>query len=219
MKTIALWKKTALKNLKIEVGNSDLRFAHYDNDSDDHFSAVSQNADYTVFKDEQSATDHATNYVLDMLENEPETFTQNWLQQFVYVTDTDRRIIAGEEAEYILDGRSDEEIIEMADMDIDEYNDAESDTDKEVIVDSAREIVRQREYDKWYEGLSDPIDFLVNEQGLYSEEDAFKCNFISINTREASEDAVSTDGVAHFLSSYDGREIELDNGVVAYRTN
>ena len=40
-----------------------------------------------------------------------------------------------------------------------------------------------------------------------------------IDISGASEDAIDTDGVGHFLSSYDGIEIELDNDVVAYRTN
>lgn len=32
-------------------------------------------------------------------------------------------------------------------------------------------------------------------------------------------DAVSSDGRGHFLAQYDGEEIELDNGLFAFRTN
>jgi hypothetical protein len=35
----------------------------------------------------------------------------------------------------------------------------------------------------------------------------------------ASEEAVRVDGIAHFISSYDGNTIYLPNGVVAYRLN
>ena len=55
----------------------------------------------------------------------------------------------------------------------------------------------------------------------FGEEQAFKVvsdnNLIDID--KASESAVDTDGVAHFLSSYDGEQIDLSNGHVAYRTN
>lgn len=33
------------------------------------------------------------------------------------------------------------------------------------------------------------------------------------------EEAVSADGYGHFLSHYDGRELELDDDLYAYRTN
>ena len=39
------------------------------------------------------------------------------------------------------------------------------------------------------------------------------------DSEEAAENAIRTDGVAHFLASYDGEEIELDNGNVMYRVN
>jgi hypothetical protein len=55
----------------------------------------------------------------------------------------------------------------------------------------------------------------------FGDEEAFKLvldnNLIDIQS--ASENAVYTDGIAHFLSSYDGEQIDLSNGHVAYRTN
>ena len=42
-------------------------------------------------------------------------------------------------------------------------------------------------------------------------------NLIDIDS--ASEEAVGIDGIAHFISYYDGKQIDLDNGVVAYRIN
>ena len=40
-----------------------------------------------------------------------------------------------------------------------------------------------------------------------------------INIDRASRDAVATDGIAHFLSYYDGETLYLSNDNVAYRTN
>ena len=39
---------------------------------------------------------------------------------------------------------------------------------------------------------------------MYSMEELVRSNIVSINIDDATEDAVSTDGWAHFLSSYDG---------------
>ncbi len=65
---------------------------------------------------------------------------------------------------------------------------------------------------------NDGLDYYIFNFG---EEEAFKVvvdnNLIDIES--ASESAVDTDGVAHFLSSYDGEQIDLSNGHVAYRTN
>jgi len=41
----------------------------------------------------------------------------------------------------------------------------------------------------------------------------------NLDVAAAAEDAIATDGVAHFMSWYDGNEIELPSGAVAYRTN
>jgi len=58
-----------------------------------------------------------------------------------------------------------------------------------------------------------------NEQGIYTEEELLKQSWIQINTSEAAEDAVNVDGVGHFFASYDGDQIELDDGTVMYRVN
>jgi hypothetical protein len=43
--------------------------------------------------------------------------------------------------------------------------------------------------------------------------------WLQIDTRKAAADAVKTDGVAHFLDSYDGEEVDLKSGAVAFGTN
>ena len=64
----------------------------------------------------------------------------------------------------------------------------------------------------------DPIGYFTDNYG-YSLEDLMKNNLFSIDFDAAADAAIATDGVAHFLSSYDGNEIDLPSGGVAYRTN
>jgi hypothetical protein len=44
-------------------------------------------------------------------------------------------------------------------------------------------------------------------------------SFISVDEDAMAQEAVDTDGAAHFLAGYDGDEVDLDGGAVAYRTN
>ena len=56
---------------------------------------------------------------------------------------------------------------------------------------------------------------------LIGDEDSF-WNYIDpygIDRDKIIEEAISWDGVPHFLSYYDGEEIELPNGYYAYRLN
>jgi antirestriction protein len=112
-------------------------------------------------------------------------------EYYVYITDTDRRLLAGEMADSYVDDIRDEDggnrVIEEAGMDVSEYEEADSDRQEEML-DEAVEIVRDEYYDNWYEGLSDPYYFLVEEQGMYSPDDFFQASFISIDYEKLGRD-------------------------------
>lgn len=112
-------------------------------------------------------------------------------EYYIYISETDRRLIAGEEADSYVEGIKDEDggrrIIEEANFDLDEYDEADSDRQEEML-DEATEIVREEYYDNWYEGLSDPYYFLVDEIGLYSPEDFFKANFVQVDYEKLARD-------------------------------
>ena len=65
---------------------------------------------------------------------------------------------------------------------------------------------------------NDPIEYakqLFDKEGFENfvkEHDALDMDAIV-------SEAISQDGVAHFIASYDGNEIDLGNGLFAYRTN
>lgn len=193
----------------------------------------------------------------------------------VYVSDTDKRIIAGEQEDFAIDGRDDDELIGMADMEdelkelqdkqdeiesleseiedleselndleegSEEYEEVEGklqekkselegygsfdfDDAKDELVERAKDKVKEEEYDKWYQGLdSDPIYFLVKEEGIYSEEDALKLPWIQVDyeavARELGYDVnfVEHDGKVYaFSSNYrKGGELKGDADVKVY---
>ena len=70
----------------------------------------------------------------------------------------------------------------------DEYREADYD-DREEILDKAKEILHDEVYDEWYRGLrDDAVDFLVNEMGIYSEEDVVNLNWLSFNLERWTRD-------------------------------
>jgi antirestriction protein len=111
-------------------------------------------------------------------------------ERYLIVSDTDRRLLAQEMADSYVDDIKEEgngeRLIEEANLDLDEYEEADEDRQEEML-DEAREIVYDEYYDTWYDGLSDPYYFLVEEQGLYSAEDFANASFVQIDYEALAE--------------------------------
>jgi|7_EtaG_2_1085326.scaffolds.fasta_scaffold00061_67 hypothetical protein len=167
-------------------------------------------AEYILTKDGAGL---AEEYVKQTLEEEPELFTQSWLQHYMYMRDMDKRILAGELAESVHD-LDDEDALERAEMGEDEDP----------------EEAREKLYDEYYEDYlselnNDAVGYLMGEFG-WELSDLIEKGLIVLDEEKAATDAVATDGAAHFLSSYDGNQIDLERivgargeGFEAYRTN
>lgn len=168
--------------------------------------------EYVWIKDFDEAKGIAGQIIRQDLEEEPEIFVQSWLEQFIYITDTDRRMIAGEEAGSMVEdlvSEGEERLFEVAAR----YNiDTEARDIEEV-----GEDLQDAMYEEIKGELADPIQYFVEDHGMYSLEELMKAPFIMINLDEAVESAVSTDGWAHFISHYDGNYDETPNGVVYFR--
>ena len=127
----------------------------------------------------------------------------NDFQYYLDISDTDRRLLSQEMADSYVDDIRDEDggnrLIEEAGMDVLEYQEADSQTQEEML-DNAREIVYDEYYDTWYEGLSDPYYFLVEEQGMYSPDDFAKANFVRVDYEKLG-DALEQD---YTFIEYDG---------------
>ena len=178
--------------------------------------------EYLVFENDDDAFTLAKNRVAQDLEDDPSMFSQDWLQSHIYITDTDRRLIAQEEADdYAHEVLDDEDVVREANRE-DEYEealDAEDDARAEQIVSESRESVSDQKYREVYVELDNPIQYFVHDRGIYRMDELMKAPFIQIDIDEASDEAVRTDGAAHFLATYDGDEQEAARGIVYYRTN
>jgi len=113
-----------------------------------------------------------------------------------------------------IDLDADDEKLEELQKEVDDLE-IEQENTKEKAVEEARDNIAT----DIEEALEDPIQYFVEEQGIYDVEDLLKQPFISINIDEATDDAVATDGWQHFVASYDGDSIDLPSGTVLARIN
>jgi len=146
--------------------------------------------EYLVFPSYNAAERYAVNYVKEMLEDDPSMFNQDWLQYYMKANDTHAFASdAGDSA----------------------YEDAEySGEDPDEAYEEAYNRVES-------ELKRDPVSYFA-DFGI-SVTDAYEKGWLSIDTRKAAQGAVDTDGIEHFLASYDGNEINLANDAQAYRIN
>jgi len=178
--------------------------------------------EYNIIADEDEAERIAIDLVKQELE-EPETFNLEWLKDFVYITDTDKGIFIAEEESTIRSDVEDEAEEKFEDKyeeleeieDEEERAEAEKDLDKEKNEWIEEKVQERLEY--FESQLDDPVGYFVDEAGIYTIEELLKQPWIRIDIEKAAEEAVSTDGWAHFLSLYDGNYHTTKNGLVYFR--
>jgi len=162
--------------------------------------------EYTWIIDEDKAYEMAVERVRDDLSNTPESFTQDWLQGHI------------DENAWLDDLRSDFE-----------NEVSESPESYTTFIDDKEPAGEDGEYSedqisRMQDGYVDNIrkqgvlDYMKNDLGYDSETLATQMTPY-INWNEAANDAVDTDGWAHFLSSYDGEYKTTDDGVVYFIEN
>ena len=212
------WIEESLIDLQNEVDMDDLVV---ENSNNNHYTASNGDAEFEVFETEDDARERAIERVKEDLEENPEYFSKDWLMNYIDGEDFFTEVYNEWNESYANDIESEDSdkyanrlIEEMVENGIVSSEEAkEDDFDAEDYKDAFVELMTSNQM--WEDnGLEHYID-------NFGEEQAFKVvsdnNLIDID--KASESAVDTDGVAHFLSSYDGEQIDLSNGHVAYRTN
>ncbi len=161
--------------------------------------------EYNLVKDDDEAERIALQLVKQDLEEEPGIFDRDWLQSFITISNTDKRIMAADEEDAIREQVEDDAKHKRLDFDTDE--------EREEWIESEVET-RRNEFEK---SLDDPIQYFVHDQGIYSVEDLMKQPWIRIDIDEAAQSAVDTDGWAHFLSTYDGNYDTTPGGLVFFQ--
>jgi len=230
------WKAKAKKELEEKLDVQTERKGNYhlqvQNAGKDGFSLLAIKGEgsngereWMVFKDHQAAREAAVEEARRMLDEMPQSFNDSFIQNYLYITDTDQRMIARDDAEHRvraeLDSMSREEVRRKArDKGItapSHYDD--QDQEYNYMKDELMEKMEMDIADRIEEQLDNPIQYFVDDHGMYSKETLMEQSFIRIDKEEAAEDAVATDGVGHFLDHYDGKAVNLESGAVAYGAN
>lgn len=217
------WIEKALTDLREEVDNKDLEYQ--DGYSSEYFIATDGNEEYMVFESESEAEDYAIQRVREDLEENPEYFNQDWLSNYIDGNDFFQDVYDEWNNGYANDIQSERGstyenrlIDEMVEWDIMSEEEAESDDAEEIAEDRIDDFVSALTYDQMDNG---GFDYYVDNFGQAEAMKVVLDNRL-INIDDASEGAVSEDGIAHFIASYDGMQIDLGdvyNDAVAYRIN
>lgn len=181
------------------------------------------NKEWLVVEDDDVARELAIAVVTQDLEDEPEIFTQSWLEGFI---DTDRlrrdlhsdvwssnydywNELAESDPEQFWQGA------EGYGADVPEEDLDDDDWEWPTPDDSVVETIAEKQTE---EQLEDPIRYL---EDIYGREDAVKqaMEIAGLDISAAADSAVDTDGAGHFLSGYDGELREGPHDTVYWRTN
>ena len=89
-----------------------------------------------------------------------------------------------------------------------------------VVKDSVDLDEKKREYvDSLVSDVDDFVKKFIDDFGAKQLDEVIKHNPDVIDMDAVVDECISQDGIAHFIASYDGNEIDLGNGLFAYRTN
>lgn len=190
--------------------------------------------EWMIFEDSDEAERYAVDLVKDDLMDDPDMFNASFIESHIYMSDTYKRVTANDLADSQTSDMDDDDVIstcesmgislpdEPDDWDEEENGEWEATADNLTSdqIDSLRDDLNSKMVDDIADELDDPIQYFIHDQGLYSNvKELLDNNVVSIDYDAAAQEAVDTDGVAHFLARYNGEETELPSGAVAYRTN
>jgi len=162
------------------------------------------------------------------------------IEDYLTMTETDRRLFAGDMSDHYVSDLSDEDTIEYSsyheefedleeriseledqrdgiDTSIDDQI-SELEKEKDNLIYRAREEVREEDYERWYECLGDPYQCLVREHGFYmGARDLIDSGIVDFDKERWATD-MANDSYYGELSFYDGNYYEED-GYITFRTN
>jgi len=212
-----------------EVGSEITKVGYTDNIYD-----FENDEEWWIFKSQGEAEAQALESEKDLLETEPEilegVLNNIGKENFVFMSETDIRIISGEEADAQLDGVDLDELKERANdfgIDFEDPEDRlnEDDENYDEDLEKANEALENDLFEKVQEKLSDdvqerleddPLDYFA-ELGTDTNQ-AIESNLVSVDIEKVAQEVIDLDGLGSLLSGYDGEEVETKN-LFMYRTN
>ena len=217
------WMEEALVSLIEQTGNEGLDITMVSNNGNEFF-AGNDMEEYRVFKSEDDAELTAEDEVREDMEDMPENFNQDFIINYIDGGDFFEDSLNEMNRSYAeaIASESDSKyanrlIAEMVDNGLLDEDDALSDNADELAEEHIEDLVNLLTEEQMNQG-NKGFDYFVDNFG---QEETMKMviknNLIDIY--KASKDAVQTDGIAHFLSRYDGETLYLSDGYVAYRNN
>jgi len=173
--------------------------------------------EWRVVESEDAAHELAIEMVKQDLEQEPGMFNSSFIESHIDMDRLRRDLesdVLEERITYWEESDADDfwKEYERAGFDApEEDEDGEREEPSSVEIEELAEVQTK-------EQLRDPMQYL---EDIFTKEDAVKkaIEIAGIDINAAAEDAVDTDGAAHFLSSYDGNSYTTPSGLVYWRTN
>lgn len=173
--------------------------------------------EWNVVENDDQERELALEIVKQDLKQEPEIFEKNFIESHI---DTKH---LRKELEYDVQNNNEETLHDRSDDEFwREYERAgfeapEEDEDGEQPEPTDEEI-EELAKKQTEEQLEDPMQYL---EDIHGKEDAVAqaIKIAGIDIDAAAEEAVDTDGPAHFLSSYDGKSYTTKSGLVYWRAN
>ena len=215
------WLSEALESLKEHTDDDSLTIENSYNDS---ATIIGDAGEYTIYRTEDLAEQDAIERVKDDLQESAEYFNEEWLMGHIsaesffenlynewnmgYATD----IMTEDDSRY--GNRLIAEMVEWGIMDSDEANSSDAEETANERIEDFVQALTEDQINQGNEGLTYYIDNFGKEDAMII---VMANNLIDMDS--ASQDAVNVDGIGHFLSSYDGNTIYLENNSVAFRTN
>ena len=173
--------------------------------------------EWYVVENEDQERELAIEIVKQDLDQEPEIFEQSFIEQHINM-DRLRRDLESDVLDGNIDRLNEEDPDDFwRDYEREGWDAPEEDEDgdrREPEQSEIEELAEAQTKDQ----LRDPMQYL---EDIYGKEDAVKqaIEIAGIDIEAAAEDAVNTDGAAHFLSSYDGTTHVTKSGLVYWRHN
>lgn len=165
---------------------------------------------WTVYKSKNEVDNEIRKRLESQLKNYPETFDQGWLDQFrrISMNTENKNIKSKEEADRITKYADKQELFSLGKsfgLNLNNYKFKDISDLRKIVYDAVQVELKHQ--------LQDPVQYYVELEGRYSEEQLAKMPWVTthINYTDAINDAIETNGRPHFLSTVDGREVKLDD--------